>query len=143
MSKTGSCVCGAVRLTVTSPVEETGACHCGMCRKWSGGVFLGVRVPAGGLEITGEDAMRVYTSSPWAERAFCSNCGSSLFYRVTAQGPMQGEVHIGLGVLDKADGVPLTGELYSDLKPDGYSFAQETHKMTAAEVEAMFAAPPT
>jgi len=141
MSQSGSCICGAVRLTVINPIEETGACHCSMCRKWSGGVYLGVRIPAGGLKIDGEEAMTVYTSSPWAERAFCGTCGSNLFYRVTAEGPMQGEIHMGLGILDDANGVPLTGEIYIDHKPDGYNFAEETHQMTGAEIEAMFAPP--
>mgnify|MGYP001794305776 FL=1 len=42
-----------------------------MCRKWSGGVFLGIEVPKGGMEIEGEENLGVYSSSPWAERVFC------------------------------------------------------------------------
>ena len=143
MSQSGSCVCGAVTFTVTTPVTETGACHCGMCRKWSGGVFLGIQVPKGGLQIEGEDNLSVYTSSPWAERVFCKTCGSSLFYRVTAPGPMNGEMHVGMGTFDDPSGIALTGEIYIDRKPDGYAFAGEgRHLMTQAEGEAMFAAPP-
>ena len=141
-TRTGGCICGAVRFEITSNPTETGACHCGMCRKYSGGVFLGVQVPPDGLTLTKEDGLKIYTSSPWAERAFCAECGASLFYRVTAPGPMQGEYHVGLGTLDDANGILLTGEIYIDRKPDGYSFAQQTHQMTEAEVEAMFAAPP-
>ncbi|MEM8655129.1 MAG: GFA family protein [Pseudomonadota bacterium] len=143
MSHSGSCICGAVTFTVTEPITETGACHCGMCRKWSGGVFLGVRVPKGGIKIEGADNLTVYTSSAWAERAFCKTCGSSIFYRVTAPGPMNGEMHVGLGTLSDASGIPLTGEIYIDLKPDGYAFAGEgLHQMTEAEVVEMFSAPP-
>ena len=53
MAHTGSCVCGAVRFTITTPIKETGACHCGMCRKWSGGVFMSVAVPEGGMVLDG------------------------------------------------------------------------------------------
>ena len=42
MTHTGSCLCGAVTFTATELPDETGACHCQMCRKHSGGVFLGM-----------------------------------------------------------------------------------------------------
>ncbi len=134
-------MCGAVRFEITSDLRESGACHCGMCRKFSGGVYLAVKVPAGGLKFTSDDALGVFTSSEWAERGFCKTCGSSLFYRLTVPGPMQGEMHVGLGTLDDANGLPLTGEIFIDLKPDGYAFAGDTEKMTEAQVLAMFAEP--
>lgn len=141
MSHTGSCMCGAVRFTISVPVTETAACHCSMCRKWSGGVYMAVQLPADSVEIEGADAIRFFASSPWAERAFCGTCGSNLFYRVTAEGPMQGEIHMGLGVLDDPSGVALTTELFIDLKPEAYGFAQKTHQMTEADVMEMFAPP--
>lgn len=137
----GGCNCGAVRFEITSQPGEVGACHCGMCRKYSGGVFLGVAVPKDGFRLTLEEGLAIYASSEWAERAFCNRCGSSLFYRVTAPGPLQGECHVGLGCFDDPSGVELTEEIYIDRKPAGYSFAQATQKMTQAEVEAMFAPP--
>ena len=139
MSHNGSCLCGAVTYTITSEVKETGACHCAMCRKWSGGVFMSVAVPKDGMKITGEDQIGLYPSSPWAERAFCKSCGSSLFYRVTAEGPMQGEAHVGFGTLSDVSSIPFTGELFIDLKPEAYSFAGEgRQQMTEAEVIALF-----
>lgn len=78
-----------------------------------------------------------------AERAFCTTCGSSVFYRLTAPGPMNGELHVGMGTLDEPSGIPLTEEIYIDRKPDGYSFSgEDRHQMTEAEVIAMFSAPP-
>ncbi len=141
MSKTGSCICGAVRYEIQGDVTKTGACHCGMCRKWSGGVYLGIEVPADALKIEGADNISTYGSSEWAERAFCKTCGSSLYYRVTAPGPYQGTYHLGLGGLDNPDGVELTEEIFIDRKPDGYAFAGERKTMTEAEVMAMFAGP--
>jgi len=132
-------MCGAVSYTVTTPIKDAGACHCGMCRKWSGGVFMSVAVPGDGLEIAGKDHLATYTSSPWAERAFCKACGSNLFYRVTAEGPFQGNIHLGFGTLDDVSGIPFTGELYIDLKPGAYSFAGEGRRqMTEAQVIEMF-----
>lgn len=139
MSRTGGCMCGAVRYEISNSPASTGACHCGMCRKQSGGVYLGVEVPADAMTVTQDEGMKIYTSSPWAERAFCGNCGSSLFYRVTAPGPHQGVCHVGLGSLDDASGIELTEEIFIDRKPGGYSFANDTKTMTEAEVMAMFA----
>lgn len=112
-----------------------------MCRKFTGGVFLGVQVPAGSFHLSKEDGLAIYASSGWAERGFCKSCGSSLFYRMTMPGPMQGECHVGLGCFDDPSGIALTGEIFIDKKPEGYAFAGETHKMTEAEVMAMFAPP--
>ena len=33
---TGSCLCGAIAFTVSAPLKEPDACHCGQCRKLSG-----------------------------------------------------------------------------------------------------------
>ena len=137
----GGCICGDVRYRIASEPTETGACHCGMCRKFSGGVYLAVKVDPGDFEVIKAEGLTLYQSSDWAERAHCKRCGSSLFYRVTIPGPMQGECHVALGTLDDANGIPLTGEIYIDRKPDGYSFAQDTHKMTEEQVVAMFSAP--
>lgn len=132
-------MCGAIQLTITGASEEAGACHCDMCRQWSGGVYVAVTVPADGVQVVGEEHVKTYTSSPWAERAFCDTCGSNLWYRVTAPGPYQGQYHLGLGMLDDPNGLPLKSELFIDRKPDGYSFAEETQQMTAQQVMDMFA----
>ncbi|NIT13149.1 MAG: GFA family protein, partial [Candidatus Dadabacteria bacterium] len=52
-----------------------------MCRKWCGGPLMAVNC---GTDVTfeGEDNITVYDSSSWAERGFCSGCGSHLFYRL-------------------------------------------------------------
>ncbi|QJF49883.1 GFA family protein [Roseobacter ponti] len=138
MPRTGSCLCGAVTYEISADVSQTGACHCGMCRKWSGGVYLGVEVPDGGLQITGEDHLKTYASSPWAERVFCGTCGSSMWYRMTATGSHQGTYHLGFGTLDDTDGMEMMGEIFIDKKPEAYSFAGDAQRMTEAEFMALF-----
>ena len=140
MAHTGSCMCGAVSFRITTPITETGACHCSMCRKWTGGVYLSVEVPADGMEITGQEHLHVFTSSPWAERASCKTCGGNLWYRVTADGPYKDQYHVGLGTLDDTSGIPFTGELFIDLKPEPYTFegGENRKQMTETEVMAMF-----
>ena len=139
MRKTGTCLCGAVTIDIANAPDTTGACHCGMCRKWSGGVYLGLHIKADDATITGTDSITAYTSSDWAERCFCKTCGTNLFYRVTAPGPMQGDMHVGLGLLDDPSGISLSEEIFIDRKPDAYALAGNHKRMTEAETLAMFA----
>ena len=46
---TGGCLCGAARFELAEAPTSYGACHCGTCRKFSGGIELGVEVPPGAL----------------------------------------------------------------------------------------------
>ncbi|MEQ8896297.1 MAG: GFA family protein [Roseovarius sp.] len=140
MTCNGSCLCGAVKINLAEAPKETGACHCGMCRKWSGGIYLAIPVAAGKATFEGEGNISLYPSSDWAERAFCTTCGTNLFYRLTTPGPHQGDMFVCLGLLDDPSGVTLTEEVFIDEKPAGYAFAGDTRKMTGAELIAQFEA---
>ncbi len=137
MSKTGGCLCGAVRFELAEDPKSYGACHCAMCRKFSGGIEMGVEVPPGGITWQGEDSIGTYASSEWAERGFCKTCGSSLFWRLTMPGPMQGLLSLSAGSLDSLDGMEFDVEVYIDAKPDSHAFAGDRKRMTEAEVMAM------
>jgi len=139
MSKTGSCLCGAVSYRIENVPSETGACHCSMCRKWSGGVYMAVSVTAQDAQIEGTENLTVFSSSEWGERGFCKTCGSSLFFRVTAPGPHFGSYHFGLGGIDDPSGLRMSDEIFIDEKPDAYAFAGDTKKMTGAEFFAIYA----
>ena len=142
MTHTGKCLCGAVSFEATDLPMETGACHCEMCRRHSGGVYFGVQVPADNITYSGTENIGTYKSSEWAERSFCKTCGSTLYYCVTAAGPHSGTYHIAFGSLDDPSGMKMTGEIFIDLKPAAYAFKGDHNTMTEAEVMAMFAPPP-
>ncbi len=85
-----------------------------------------------GTDVTfeGEDNITVYDSSSWAERGFCSGCGSHLFYRLK-----QSNQHIiPAGLFDEQDSFVFDNQVFIDKKPSFYSFANETNDMTEAEV---------
>ena len=136
-STTGGCLCGAVRYTLAAAPTHMDVCHCGMCRKHTGGLALGFMVPASGITWAGEENLGLYRSSDWAERGFCKLCGSGLFYR-TIEGPGADELSLGAGSLEDLNGVGLTTEIYVDSQPDGYAFAGDLKRMTEAEVIAAF-----
>jgi hypothetical protein len=131
----GVCLCGAVRLEAEPSQMHSHACHCEMCRRWTGSAFLAVPVREQGLRLEGEASVRRFRSSDWAERAFCDVCGSALFYRLRDGG----DLYVSLGLFDEPDALPLASELYIDRKPAAYAFAGERKRLTKAEVEASFA----
>ncbi len=136
---TGGCLCGAARYRLSEPPQSFGACHCEMCRKFSGGVELGVQLPAEAVVWEAGDTVKTYASSEWAERGFCATCGSSLFWRLTAPGPMHGMYALSAGSLDSFDGLAFESEVYIDAKPACYAFTGARKTMTEADMLAMVA----
>lgn len=125
---TGRCLCGAVTITVTAMRSEVDICHCAMCQRWGGAFYAGVKGEA--ADVTGEDAVTVYRSSPWAERAFCGTCGSNLWYRFL---PTGGRSFLA-GLFDLPSGFGIEQQIFVDEKPDWYDIAQESPMLTGPEV---------
>lgn len=76
----------------------------------------------------GEDSLKIFSSSKWAERGFCGTCGTHLFYR------FKGTDHfsIAAGLLDRNITLDLKDEIFIDSKPPYYSFANSArHRFSA------------
>ncbi|GGE80634.1 GFA family protein [Stappia taiwanensis] len=129
----GGCLCGAVRFAAEPTAREMAVCHCSMCRRWSGGAFMAVECH--GVDFEDPAALGVYGSSEYGERVFCKSCGSSLMWR------MRDGSHITVAApaFDDPSSFAFTTEIFIDEKPDAYSFANSTQKLTGAEVFALFA----
>lgn len=87
------------------------------------------------VAIEGGAAVATYASSDWAERSFCSRCGTHLFYRLKSQGTH----YVPVGLLEGVDDLRFHMQIFVDRKPPNYAFANETARMTEAEVFAKFA----
>ena len=125
----GRCLCGAVTVSATPARPHLEACHCDMCRRWGGIAFMGVQC---GPEVsfTGEQHIARYKSSDWAERGFCRNCGSNLFYHFVPAS----NYSFPAGLFDDLGAMALTEEIFVDEQPGYYAFAQDTVRKTGAEV---------
>ena len=121
MKRTGSCLCGAVEITVNGDARDLGACHCRNCRKWAGGPFLELECGAD-VAFTGSDQIATFQSSKWAQRGFCKVCGSHLFMKSVDSG----EYGIPPGLFESAEGIHFTRQVFFDQKPDYYSFSNVT-----------------
>ena len=96
----GSCFCGAVKISAMLPSKWCAHCHCSMCRKAHGaGYVTWVGFEADQVSITNdEDMLTWFDSSAGAQRGFCGKCGSSLFFRSER---WSGELHIALACVDE------------------------------------------
>lgn len=134
--RSGRCLCGAVQFTVGDGETHYHACHCGMCRRWSGGSPF-FSVTCKDVELPQTDALGRYASSAWAERGFCRQCGSTLFYFLKPDGSYA----ISIGCFDQQDGLELTLEIFIDQKPASYALAGDHPRWTEAETFERFSPP--
>lgn len=96
---TGGCQCGKVRYRVSGGLGRASLCHCRMCQRASGNVFAPL-VTAHGVEWEGTPAR--FASSDVADRGFCRDCGTPLFYEGSAG---QG-LNLMVGTLDNPELAP-------------------------------------
>lgn len=89
------------------------------------------------VTISGNENIQIFDSSEWAERGFCKNCGTHLFYRL--KGTQEHMVPVGL--FDDSLNVKFYNQVFIDEKPSYYSFADDTEKLTGEELFAKFAPP--
>ena len=126
-ARRGQCQCGAVTFNADEVELEFSACHCRMCQRLSGGIFLTTTVR--GIRFNGEEHISIYRGSDWAERGFCGKCGSHLFYRMLKSD----EYEVCVGTFDDQTDLVLAAEIFVDRKPDGYALAGEHPRLTEAE----------
>ncbi len=94
---TGGCQCGAVRYAFYTEPRSADICHCRMCQRAVGNLFMAVTSVMQADFAWTRGAPRLYRSSSIAERGFCGECGTPLSFRYLA------EQHIALttGSLDQ------------------------------------------
>jgi len=131
----GKCLCGEIDFEVETPTYLD-SCHCSDCRRWNGS--LNISLDFTDVRFATSATLTWYRSSEWAERGFCSTCGSSLFYRLVDD---PAKLSVCVGALDNVpDDMPITKEFFIDQKPGFYNFEGEREQLTGAEVFALYGA---
>ena len=116
-------------------MTDADACHCSMCRRQNAGGAFHAAHFEGGVELSGESLVW-YEGSAWAERAFCSTCGTTLGWRLKMQ---PDNASVSLGLFDEAPG-KISSRIFVE-EAGGYAdLPFDVPHKTGAQVLAEFAA---
>ncbi|WP_367417897.1 GFA family protein [Snodgrassella alvi] len=126
---TASCLCGKITFSLELENYSMSACHCHTCRQWNAGPLMTI-MHTGKIHFHNKELITHYQSSEWAERAFCSACGTHLYYRLKHSG----QYYIAAWIFKPPLPLDFNLQVYIDNKPDCYTFANQTHNMTEADI---------
>ena len=127
------CLCGATQFEVQLRNHEVAACHCSMCRRQTSGPLMAIDIEE--IHFVDQQYLSVFNSSEWAERGFCSVCGTFIFWRTKDHS----FANINVFTLEELpDDLDFNLEIYVDHQPAFYLFNNQTQKMSEAEVIEMF-----
>ncbi|MGK2287211.1 GFA family protein [Pedomonas sp. V897] len=118
-TRTGGCLCGAVRYVAPARPLATVVCHCRNCQKQAGSALSVVAVfPRTELRVEGQ--LTVYedrgTSGQTVFRQFCGRCGSPVLTD-TERAREQGVIFVKAGTFDEV----------SDLRPTTHYWVKRAH----------------
>ena len=118
---TGHCLCSAVAFEVHGELTPPTACHCSQCRRQTGHFMVSSNASRADFHITKDDGLAWYRSSDFAQRGFCKDCGSTLFW--IADGADY--VSIALGVVDTPTGLKIAKHIFAADKSDYYDITDD------------------
>ncbi len=128
----GKCLCGAVSFDFSPKIKWVAHCHCSQCRRAHGAAFVTwVGVDDSSVNINSQ-SLNWYQSSTQAQRGFCKQCGSTLFFR-SSNWP--GELHISrANITDAIDQQPQV-HAYFDSHVEWVCINDELPKKNASEFD--------
>ena len=127
----GRCLCGGVSFEVTSEIPDVTYCHCKQCRIWHGNVvgYTGCRTED--LTFTSDKTLKWFSSSEKAIRGFCTECGSSLFWK-EKETPF---ISFTAGCLDEPTGLTSKSHIFVASAGDYYEIDDTLQKFDGDHTE--------
>jgi len=113
---TGGCLCGHVKFRVDGLMREVVACHCSQCRKQTSHFYASTNAKNTDVTFSETKGLKWFKSSEIAERGFCQDCGSILFWRRFGSDT----ISLSAGSLDGKTGLKICEHIYVADKPDWY-----------------------
>ena len=126
----GSCLCGETVYEVHGPLRNVIACHCTQCRKQTGHYLSATSAATTDFRLLRDAHVRWYRASPGARRAFCAQCGSTLFWQSDAA---PARISIAAGTLDGPTGLVTEGHIFCADRGDYYVLPDEGYQRAGWE----------
>jgi len=126
--RTGSCLCGAVRIRTTAPLRGVVYCHCSQCRRQTGHYYAATSLDEAGLEVAGVESVEWYRASDTARRGFCRTCGSHLFWKREGSP----DISILAGLFDAPSGLEGAAHIFTVDKGDYYEITDALPQFPAS-----------
>ena len=120
----GGCHCSAVRYKVNGTAMTSALCHCTDCRRHAGAPMVAWAMFSEAHVIITQGETKTYKSSEHGRREFCTNCGTSLFYRNAEILP--GIIDIQIATLDDPSQLPPNRHVQT---AERISWMVEAHKL--------------
>ena len=127
-TKTGGCLCGAVRYAVSGPLKQVVGCHCTMCRRQTGHYLAFTAAWLEDFSLSEQGGLKWHYSSARSRRGFCGTCGSVLFFATDGDK----KISITAGSLDGATGLETAAHIYVADKGDYYALDETIPRHDAA-----------
>ena len=109
LEKTGRCLCGSIQYAVRGDLQDVINCHCVRCRQFTGHHMAATSAALKDIHIEDVDSLLSwFWPVPDAGYAFCSRCGSSLFWQAATDPARRS---ICAGTLDSPTGLK-TGQAW-------------------------------
>lgn len=118
-SRTGSCLCGAVRFETRGPLRPVVFCHCHQCRRQTGNFVAATELADEDIGISGTENLTWYAASGFARRGFCAKCGSFLFWKRNGANRLA----VAAGAFDEPSGLVAQSHIYCADKGEYYEIA--------------------
>jgi hypothetical protein len=126
----GSCLCGETAFEVDGPLRDAVACHCTQCRKQTGHYLSATSAAIADFRLVKDSHVRWFRSSATARRAFCEQCGSTLFWQADSH---PHRISIAAGSIDGPTGIVTEGHIFCADKGDYYVIPQEGYQRAGWE----------
>ena len=125
MNLTGSCECGRVTFSLSGTIPDVELGHCSQYRKTSGHSWASVLVPDEQCKITSDETLKWRRSSDSAQRGFCTDCGSSLFYKHDEEN----KIAVAVGALETPTDLGIERHIFVKDKGDYYQIPDHEHQL--------------
>lgn len=114
--RTGACLCGEVRFSLTGEPVGSRLCWCRDCQHIAGNGTANAMFPSSAIEVTGPvaDYLRTADSGNQVRRRFCAKCGSHLFADSSGR---PGLTVVRLGTLDDPSSITPTANIWAASAP--------------------------